>query len=767
MPSTPDISTLHKSACILCSLNCGLDIQTGGQNDREIIKIKGDRDNISSRGYLCEKASRLNFYQNAPDRLDSPMRRTPNGNYEPIDWNTAIREIALRLKAVQTHYGGEKILFVGGGGQGNHLGALYSDGLLKTLGVRFRTNSLAQEKTGEFWVDDQMFGGGVNGDFSNAQVAVFLGKNPWQSHGITRARKVLKDIARDDSRTMIVIDPCITDTAELADIHLRLKPGTDAWCLTGLIAIILQEDLQDIKFIKEHTVGFEQITTHFHSIDIKSCAAICDIDEKLLRRVARLIATADSTSVIEDLGVQQNIHSTLVSYLQRILWVITGHFAKKGAHNIAVRLLSIDDASKDDVGVDGSSQAIEKSPVLGSRVISGLLPCNEIPDEILTDHPERFRAAIVESTNPVLAYADSARMREAFRALEFSVVIDVAMTETAREASYVLPASSIYEKYECVFFPSEFPRNHFHIRPSIFTPLPGTLSEPEIHTRLTEELGSVGQYQVRLLRAALKVHKFLFAALFYALATIKPSVIKTAPALLYRTLGSTLKDGHAAAVAPFWILSHQFVRKHRKYAHNAGFTGSLWQAGETMFDAFLNATSGFIYSDSGDNYTDTWNRVTTKDNKIHLHLPALFPGLTSLDTSPLELPEDFPFILSAGQRRTKTTNAIIRDASWNADATGVDLCMHPADADKQQLVTGDSVRIVTQSGSAVTRVEVTPGQRPGNLSLPNGFGIDYVTKGGSTQRLGVALNELTSSNHKDAFAGTPWHKYVPARIELI
>ena len=115
------------------------------------------------------------------------------------------------------------------------------------LGSRYASNALAQEKTGEFWVDGQLFGKPqchTTGDYEHAEVAVFLGKNPWQSHGFPRARPILKAIANDPDRCLIVIDPRRTETAELADIHLQVKPGTDAWCLTALLAILFEEDLR-------------------------------------------------------------------------------------------------------------------------------------------------------------------------------------------------------------------------------------------------------------------------------------------------------------------------------------------------------------------------------------------------------------------------------------------------------------------------------------------------------------------------------------------
>jgi anaerobic selenocysteine-containing dehydrogenase len=768
MSDTQTASNFKKSSCILCSVNCGLEIEIGGKEDRELIKIKGDRSNPSSKGYICSKASRLNYYQSGTDRINAPMRRKSDGSYEAVSWEVAIKEVAASLNNIKQTYGGEKILFIGGGGQGNHLGGVYSDGLQKALGVKFRTNALAQEKTGEFWVNGKMFGGGPHGDFEHAEVSVFLGKNPWQTHGFPRTRVVLNEISRDPARAMIVLDPCVTDTAKIADYHLQVKPGTDAWALSAMIAVIIQENLQDSEFIVNHTEGFDMIREHFATLSITEYCAISELDESLVRTASRRLAGAKSVSIFEDLGTQQNINSTLVSYLQRILFVITGNFAKKGTANIGVSLLSVSDASKGELSDSTKTTKTNKvSPVLGSKIIIGLLPCNEVPDEILTDHPDRFRAAIIESSNPVHSYANSKRMREAMAALEFSVVIDVAMTETARQASYVLPAASAYEKHECVFFQIDFPKNTFQLRHPIVKPLNGTLIEAEIHTRLIEELGALNALHIKILKTAAKVGRRAFAFALFALLKLDPAISKVLPSLLYRTLGTTLDSGNAAAAAPFWALCHQFVRKNPSYAANAGFSGSPWKAGEELFNTLITSASGFVFSDSGTDYADSWKRMRRTNKRILLHLEELFGQVSNLQTDLLTCPDEFPLVLTAGQRREETANTIIRDASWDKKNKAISLYMSPQDASALNIDSGDNVKVSTQVGSGQTIVLVTQQQRPGFISLPNGLGLDYTNDSGENIRVGIAPNELTSSNSKDFFAGTPWHKYVPARVEKI
>ena len=120
----------RSTACILCSINCGVEVRTEA---RRIVRVRGDKSHPGSQGYTCEKALRLDHYQNARDRLTHPLRRRPDGTFEVIDWDTAIQEIAARLGAIRDTYGGERVLYYGGGGQGNHLCGVYASATRRAL----------------------------------------------------------------------------------------------------------------------------------------------------------------------------------------------------------------------------------------------------------------------------------------------------------------------------------------------------------------------------------------------------------------------------------------------------------------------------------------------------------------------------------------------------------------------------------------------------------------------------------------------------------
>jgi len=765
-PSSATEEPWKKTACILCSINCGLEVQTGGEDGRQIIKMRGDDDHPTSQGYVCEKSQRMNHYQNGADRLTSPMRRRADGSYEAIDWDTAIREIAQRFKTIKAQYGGESILYYGGGGQGNHLGGAYGDSTLKALGVKYRSNALAQEKTGEFWVQGKMFGTGAHGDFEHCEVALLIGKNPWQSHGFARARVTLREISKDPNRSLIVIDPRVSETAAMADFHLQIKPGTDAWCLSALLGIIVQDELMEKNWLAAHTSGYDRIVDELKKIPVARNAEICGVPEEKLRAAAQRIARAQSVSALEDLGMQMNLHSTLGSYLQRLIWVLTGHYGRPGTNNAYVPFLSLAKASKGETSiVKNKGPRVEKrSPVANAKIIIGLIPCNVIPEEILTDHPKRYRAMLIESGNPVHSLADSQRMRAALRALELSVVIDVAMTETAREADYVLPAASQFEKAEATFFNLEFPRNAFHLRAPLFAPLPGTLPEAEIHARLLEAMGVLSEKDYRPLRLALKLGRKAFALAFFAAMAARPKVAKYAPVILYRTLGPTLPAGMASAAA-IWGVCQLHVVGNRKTAARAGFGGLPPLAADRLFQALLDNPSGVVFAET--TFEESWNAIAMPEHRINLHIPELLPELAKLATDSPPCDPQFPFILAAGERRSDTSNTAVRDSAWHKKGRYGTLRISPQDAVQLGCADGEMLRLSTRRGSLDVTAEISNMMQPGNISLPNGQGLDYRNADGEVVRKGVPPNELTDSFQRDFLAGTPWHKFVPARLEKI
>jgi anaerobic selenocysteine-containing dehydrogenase len=747
----PD-ATWHPTACILCECNCGLEVQLGGDGGQHLVKLRGDKRHPASKGYACEKPHRLDHYQHGRDRLTAPLRRRADGTFEEIDWDTAIREVAARLAAVRDAHGGDAIFYYGGGGQGNHLPGAYATATRRALGSRYRSSALAQEKTGEFWVSRQVMGSATRADFEHCDVALFLGKNPWHSHGIPRARVTLKDLAADPARTLIVVDPRRTETAAMADLHLAVKPGTDAWLLIAILGVLFADDRIDHAFVAAHVAAGEldAVRAAIAAHPIADACARCGLDEALVRRAAAAIAGARAFASFEDLGVQMNRHSTLVSWLHRVLIVVTGSLGKPGTHFFPTTLVDIADG-----------EAKRTSPVVGARLVGGLVPCNAIADEILTEHPRRYRAMLVEAANPAHSLADSPRMRAALAALDTLVVIDTAMSETARLAHYVLPAASQFEKAEATFFNFEFPANVFHLRHRLLPPRPGTLPEAEIHARLCEALGAVTEADLAPLRAAAAVGRDAYLQALLARVLPDPRLSGVAPVLLYRTLPLADDVREGAVVLG---LALKAAMAHGPALARAGFGGPPMAAASALFDAIVATPSGVVFA--VDEWAGVRARIGTPDRKLHPAMPEMLAALAALTDDDAASDPAFPLVLAAGERRSFTANTIIRDPAWRKKDAGGALRLHPDDARALGLVDGGRARLVTRQGAIEVALEVSDSMRPGSIALPNGLGLGYPTADGA-RLTGVALNELTATADRDPFVGTPWHKHVPARLERL
>ena len=188
--------------------------------------------------------------------------------------------------------------------------------------------------------------------------------------------------------------------------------------------------------------------------------------------------------------------------------------------------------------------------------------------------------------------------------------------------------------------------------------------------------------------------------------------------------------------------------------------------GEALFDRIVSSPSGAVFASV--EVESSWDSVGTPDGRIQFAIPSLFEELDGLATE--EAPGgsgEFPLLLAAGERRSYTANTIQRDPEWRkTDAEG-SLRIHPEDVERLGLIDGGRARLSTRRGSAEVLVEANDRMLPGQIALPNGLGLDYPTDGGPRRSTGVALNELTSTEDMDPFAGTPWHKTVPARLDPV
>lgn len=746
------------TACNLCFVNCGIKVELGGEDGRQFIKVKGDENHPTSAGYICNKAARLNYYQNSNSRLTWPMRRRADGSYEEVDWDTAIAEIAEKLQAIKAEHGGERIFYYGGGGQGNHLGGASAMALRAALGMKYKANAISQEKTGLSWVFSRMIGEITHPDLHHAQVAMLVGKNPFMSNGMDRARNFLRDMRKDPNRKLIVVDPRRTETADYADIHLAVKAGRDAWCMAAILGHIVQSNLLPMGWLEQHASGYEDVIATFTDIPVDEFARFAGLEPELMREAAQAIGEADSFALEEDIGIQMAPHSTLVTYLNFLTMLMTGNYGKPGTQGMVTQLAPIIAAHHAKVDEEGREVGVKRLPVTGAPIISGLYPGALLADEILNDHPERPRALVIESSNPVHSLPESQKLRRAIRSLDFSLAVDVAMTETARECDYVLPASTQYEKWEATFFPRNFPANIFHLREPLLQPMANTLTEAEIHARLIEAMGVFEPGELDTLHAAGAQGLEAYQSAFFSEMGSNPKIAKMLSYVMYRTLGPHLGEGRAST-ALVWGLCQMYCMKHATESARAGFT-----SGNQLFQTLLESDTAVEIGVS--TYEESFERIPFADNKLQMVIRELLEEVEVLRAQEplMAQTQKYPFALVAGSRRAYTANCAIRDPRWMKGRQATALTMHPEDGEKFGLADGASVRLETEAGSVIADLAYDERMQPGTISVPNGQGMSFQDEEGSSVPAGVFANELTSTRYRDRFIGTPFHKFVPARV---
>lgn len=520
--------------------------------------------------------------------------------------------------------------------------------------------------------------------------------------------------------------------------------------------------LIDRAFLAAHTTGLDEVRSNLEPLELQACAARTGIDLELIRRVARRMANARSCCIRADLGLQQSLHSTLNSYLEKLLFLMSGNFAKPGGNNLHTYLMPL-------LGHSDPAKAW-RTKATGVEEIGKLFPPNVLPREILSEGEDRVRALIVDSANPLRSGADTSAYEQACKRLELMVVIDVALTETAEQAHYVLPASSQFEKWEATFFNLGFPKNHFHLRKPFIEPLAGTLPEPEIYQRLVVALGAMPEripWLERIARIDRQRPKLrLYPLALAALLKFRPQLLKLLPNVLYATLGSALPDG-ARAAAVLWGAANQYAQKHGDAVKRAGIQDRGAGLGEALFEAMLQRRSGLELSHH--TYSDVWKLVRHSDGKIHLAVPELLEELRTLALSPetqatRATRNAYPFTLIAGQRRSYNANTIYRDPAWRRNDPQGALRLHPDDA--AELGVADGGRLLCESERGALRVdaEVDPTLQRGLVVLPHGYGLSYPQTTGERVESGPGVNYLTDAAHCDPLTRTPYHKHVAVRL---
>ena len=740
------MSEWKKTSCVLCAQNCGLEVIGQGS---KILKVRADRENPRSRGFICRKGANIAFFQNNPDRLKYPLKRV-GSRFERISWRQALDEIAAKIKEIREIHGPRSLAYMGGGGQGCHFQLLFALPLLRGLGSYNYYSALAQEHTGLFWVEGKAFGRQnmhTSPDVDGSDFFVCWGSNPMVSNRFPRAPLVIRNKKTESGFLLGVVDPRKTETAKLADIHLQLRPGTDALLLKAVIKILLAEGLWARHYVTAHVNGFEEIRGWFDDVDVEENCRLCELDPEAVRKFTRLLATR-KTALRSDLGAYMGRHSTLNSYLELILLSLTGRIGARGGNVFPGHLAG------------GGAHTPEEDPNTWRTVktniplIMGLFPPNVMPEEIDNDHPRRLRALIVANSNPLRSYADTKAYERSFAKLDLLVTIELAMTETAVLSHYVLPAKSGYEKWDSTFFQRHYPEYYFHMRPPVVEAEGEAVEEAVIYLGLAERLGLIPEYPAKLRELARD--RSSYGPAFREYLQANPKAAPWAPYILAQTLGKELGSNNLAVL---WMLVHQFVQTRPEDVARAGLEAGP-ATGEEIFQKILDTPGGVKIG-----VADTENnlsRLETPDKKVHIHFPEMQSWVKEVQPAAEEAllgNKEYPMILMAGNHMDMVANTNMRDPAWNEGRRACTLRIHSADAANLGIKDGEAAVVETEAGSAKVEIEITDSSHRGQVVIPHGFGLVHMEK-----VYGVNSNQLTSARNRDRIAATPLHRYIPCRV---
>ena len=735
-----------KTSCVLCGNRCGLEVRV---ENNKIAKVRGDKDNPISEGYICIKGMNIAYHQHNKDRILFPLKKVGDG-FQRVSWDQAIGEISEKLKTVLNEHGPRSLASLTGGGEFAFLSASFPVRLVRRLGSRYKYSAANQEFAGRYWAHGLTFGSQniqMQSDFENCDMLMLVGKNSMMSHHFPQARRRLTKMSKDPDRLLVVVDPRVSETARIADIHLAIRPGTDALLIKSMISIILNEGIYNKGYITKHADGFNEILPWFSGFDTKNALKFCELDYNLVVKVCRELATRRS-SILDDLGILMNRHSALVSYLLAMLLTLCGRIGVPGGNYL------IGGGS----GPDPRDPKVWRTLLTDIPAINGNFPPNVLQEEIMHDHPDRLRAVLCYASNPLRSYADTTAYEKAFQKLDLLVVADIAMSETAALAHYVLPCKTAFESWEGD--PGEgFSKVYARMRSPVVEAEGEQKENAEIFTLLADAMGLIPPIPESLYRRP-EVASGNTDRSYGEYMMAFPESAKALQFIIAKTLGSALGSAHLASIFPLFM---QLSPTRQEEAARAGFPAGPDQ-GLSMFQAIMSHPEGILIG-IRDPEKNLEVNMATKNKKIQLFNPEVDDWIKKInpvdEEEQLKPDENFPLILMAGRHMDMNANTGMRDPAWNKDKRACTLAINPSDAETLGIVDKQMVRIITEAGEETIEAEVTKDARKGQVIIPQGFGLVY-----DGVKYGANVNRLAKNTNRD-FVGTPMHRYVPCRVEAV
>lgn len=477
-----------KTGCALCVNCCGINAYV---SDGRIVKVEGMTECPINEGSLCPKGERLIEYQYSPDRLKYPMKRE-NGGWKRISWDEALDTIADKLKDIKEKYGAHALAVYTGSVGVEHIeisffaqrfrGAYGTPNFITVDSGCWRARVLGRLIT---------FGRFPSEDTEDAKCIVLWAHNPDLSR-YPVARQIRVALGR--GAKLIIIDPRRIPLVEKG-LHLPIRPGTDIALALGMINVIISEELYDKEFVEEYTFGFDKLKEHVKEYTPEKVAEITWIPAAEIKRCARIFATNKPASIIQGVcSLDRSVTNIQNHRVLSILQSITGNIDVPGGW-VTANTIRLTDLR---IPMDEEPMGAKEYPIFYKLWNFKATPYGHtmlFPDRVLTEKPYPIKALIVTGGNPALTIPDSKKYKQALEKLDFLVVMDVFMSETAELADIVLPASTFLEQPGLGCYPSVAMHNYPYImlRKKVVEPLGESRPDWKIWSELGHKMG-YGEY---------------------------------------------------------------------------------------------------------------------------------------------------------------------------------------------------------------------------------------------------------------------------------
>lgn len=705
------MNELRATACPLCEAMCGLRVRV---QDGRVTEVRGDPEDVFSRGHLCPKAAALPDLHDDPDRVRQPLKRTATG-WEPMSWDRAFDEIATRIVALQREHGADAMATYLGNPTIHNLGAMvFAPELVRAVGSRNRYSATSVDQLPQMLASYLVFGHQLLlpvPDVDRTDLLVILGGNPLASHGsLMSAPGIKKRLEAVQARggRVVVIDPRRTETAAMADLHLAIRPGTDALLLAALVHEVLAHGPR-LGHLAATVDGLDALREAVADFPPHAVAAATGLDAESIRSLARDLLATPRAAVYGRLGMCTQATGGAAAWLLLALNAVSGHLDTEGGAMFTQPAV--------DVLYQGGARAGSfgrwHSRVRGLPEFGGELPVAALAEEMLEPGRGQIRGLITFAGNPALSTPNGGQLDGALAGLDLFVAIDPYLTATARHAHYVLPPVSALQRphYDLALHVLAV-RNVARWSDAVLPTAPDERHDWQICAALTSRLLAARGAPVRR-RAAAR-----------AMAALGPE----------RIVDLGLRAGRHGG------LRGLSVRR-------------------------LRAARGGV--DLGPLRPCLAERLPPGARRVDL-APA--PFLADLPRLRALLAEPAPDLVLIGRRDVRNCNSWMHNV--RRLAKGGDRCtllMHPDDAATRGLADGAQVEVRSRVGRVEVPVELTDRIRRGVVSLPHGFGHG---KAGTrlsvaAEKPGASVNDLTDHLSVDPVSGNAALSGVPVDVRLV